>query len=45
MNMCRAHDVCNDSNRQIINADDVLTALEEIEFAEFVEPLRGSLEG
>uniref|UniRef100_A0A803LD13 Uncharacterized protein n=1 Tax=Chenopodium quinoa TaxID=63459 RepID=A0A803LD13_CHEQI len=38
-----AHDICSDSNRQIINADDVLNALEEVEFSEFIEPLRASL--
>ncbi|KAL2507437.1 DNA polymerase epsilon subunit 3-like [Forsythia ovata] len=39
-----ANDVCKESNRQIINAEDVFKALEEIEFAEFVPPLRTSLE-
>ncbi|KNA13236.1 hypothetical protein SOVF_118630 [Spinacia oleracea] len=39
-----AHDICNDSNRQIINAEDVLNALEEVEFSEFVEPLRAALD-
>lgn len=39
-----AHDICTESKRQIINAEDVLKALEEIEFSEFVEPLRASLE-
>ncbi|KAK3018087.1 hypothetical protein RJ639_003376 [Escallonia herrerae] len=33
-----------ESKRQTINAEDVFKALEEIEFAEFVEPLRASLE-
>ncbi|KAL2899429.1 DNA polymerase epsilon subunit 3 [Bienertia sinuspersici] len=39
-----AHDVCNESKRQIINADDVMKALEEIEFSEFVEPLKAPLD-
>ncbi|CAI9778328.1 unnamed protein product [Fraxinus pennsylvanica] len=39
-----ANDVCKESKRQIINAEDVFKALEEIEFAEFVAPLRTSLE-
>ncbi|KAK3027197.1 hypothetical protein RJ639_040368 [Escallonia herrerae] len=40
-----ANDICRESKRQTINAEDVFKALEEIEFAEFVEPLRASLEG
>ncbi|CAO2824781.1 unnamed protein product [Amaranthus hypochondriacus] len=40
-----ANDICHESKRQIISADDVLNALEEIEFSEFVEPLRKSLDG
>ena len=43
--MCRANDVCKESKRQTINADDVFKALEEIEFPEFVVPLKASLEG
>ncbi|KAL3518551.1 hypothetical protein ACH5RR_021140 [Cinchona calisaya] len=39
-----ANDICKESNRQIINAEDVMKALEEIDFLEFVEPLRASLE-
>ncbi|GFZ20205.1 nuclear factor Y, subunit B11 [Actinidia rufa] len=41
----RANDVCKESKRQTINADDVFKALEEIEFPEFVVPLKASLEG
>lgn len=41
----RANDICKDSKRQTINADDVLKALEEIEFPEFAGPLKASLEG
>ncbi|KAG6526109.1 hypothetical protein ZIOFF_016086 [Zingiber officinale] len=39
-----ANDICKESKRQTINADDVLKALEEIDFVEFVEPLKASLE-
>ncbi|PIN20738.1 Class 2 transcription repressor NC2, beta subunit (Dr1) [Handroanthus impetiginosus] len=39
-----ANDICKESNRQIINAEDVFKALEEIEFQEFIGPLRASLE-
>ncbi|ONK71292.1 uncharacterized protein A4U43_C04F6970 [Asparagus officinalis] len=39
-----ANDICKESRRQTINADDVLKAIEEIEFPEFIEPLRASLE-
>ncbi|GAB2214853.1 hypothetical protein Droror1_Dr00019218 [Drosera rotundifolia] len=38
-----ANDICKESRRQTINAEDVLKAVEEIEFPEFVEPLRASL--
>ncbi|CAL1403922.1 unnamed protein product [Linum trigynum] len=38
-----ANDICKESKRQTINAEDVLKALEEIEFSEFVSPLRASL--
>ncbi|CAL5423991.1 unnamed protein product [Camellia sinensis] len=40
-----ANDICKESKRQTINADDVFKALEEIEFPEFVGPLKASLEG
>lgn len=43
--MCRANDICKESKRQIINAEDVFKALEETEFTEFVSPLKDSLEG
>ncbi|XP_010927748.1 DNA polymerase II subunit B4 [Elaeis guineensis] len=39
-----ANDICKESNRQTINAEDVIRAIEEIEFPEFIEPLRISLE-
>lgn len=41
----RANDICKESKRQTINADDVLKALEEMEFPEFIGPLRASLGG
>ncbi|ONK64206.1 uncharacterized protein A4U43_C07F23240, partial [Asparagus officinalis] len=41
----RANDICKESKRQTINADDVLKAIEEIEFPEFIEPEGASLEG
>ncbi|KAG6678844.1 hypothetical protein I3842_14G102300 [Carya illinoinensis] len=39
-----ANDICRESKRQTINADDVLKALEEIEFPEFLKPLKASLD-
>ncbi|KAH9322150.1 hypothetical protein KI387_016789 [Taxus chinensis] len=38
-----ANDICKESKRQGINAEDVLKALEEMEFPELLEPLRTSL--
>ncbi|KAL8158483.1 hypothetical protein V2J09_000020 [Rumex salicifolius] len=38
-----ANDLCKESGRQTINAEDVLKALEEIEFPEFSGPLRTAL--
>ncbi|XP_031503662.1 DNA polymerase II subunit B4 [Nymphaea colorata] len=38
-----ANDICKESKRQTVNAEDVFKALEEIEFQEFVGPLRASL--
>ncbi|KAJ0100070.1 hypothetical protein Patl1_21757 [Pistacia atlantica] len=40
-----ANDICKESKRQTINADDVLKAIEEIDFPEFVGPLKASLDG
>jgi DNA polymerase epsilon subunit 3 len=40
-----ANDACRDAKRSTISADDVLRAVEDIEFADFVEPLQASLEG
>ncbi|KAI9072692.1 hypothetical protein QN277_002908 [Acacia crassicarpa] len=39
-----ANDICKESKRQIISADDVFKALEETEYSEFVRPLKASLE-
>ncbi|XP_059310861.1 DNA polymerase II subunit B4 [Lycium ferocissimum] len=39
-----ANDICKESKRQTINAEDVFKALEEIEFPELIEPLKASLE-
>ncbi|KAK9088348.1 hypothetical protein Scep_027430 [Stephania cephalantha] len=39
----RANDICKESKRQTINAEDVFNALEEIEFIEFIEPLKAAL--
>lgn len=39
-----ANDICKESKRQIISAEDVFKALEETEFPEFVRPLKASLE-
>ncbi|KAJ0043240.1 hypothetical protein Pint_19061 [Pistacia integerrima] len=41
----KANDICKESKRQTINADDVLKAIEEIDFPEFVGPLKASLDG
>ncbi|XVF46917.1 hypothetical protein PTKIN_Ptkin03bG0066900 [Pterospermum kingtungense] len=38
-----ANDICKESKRQTMNAEDVFKALEEIEFSEFVKPLKASL--
>ncbi|EEF38539.1 DNA polymerase epsilon subunit 3 [Ricinus communis] len=38
-----ANDICKEANRQTMNADDVFKALEEIEFSEFIRPLKASL--
>ncbi|XP_047157156.1 DNA polymerase epsilon subunit 3 [Vigna umbellata] len=39
-----ANDICKESKRQIVSAEDVFKALEETEFSEFVRPLKASLE-
>lgn len=40
-----ANDICRESKRQTMSADDVMKAVEEIEFVELIDPLRSSLEG
>lgn len=40
-----ANDICRDAKRQTISADDVLTALGDLEFEELVQPLQEALEG
>jgi DNA polymerase epsilon subunit 3 len=40
-----ANDTCREARRQTISADDVLTALEDLNFGELVEPLKAALEG
>ncbi|CAD5319667.1 unnamed protein product [Arabidopsis thaliana] len=39
-----ANDFCKDARRQTMKADDVFKALEEMDFSEFLEPLKSSLE-
>lgn len=39
-----ANDICKDGKRQTISADDVLTALADLELPELVEPLKEALE-
>ncbi|PKU60231.1 DNA polymerase epsilon subunit 3 [Dendrobium catenatum] len=39
-----ANDICKESRRQTINAEDVFKALDDMEFTEFIQPLRDSLE-
>lgn len=40
-----ANEICRDGRRQTISVDDVLRAIEELEFAEFGEVLKLALEG
>lgn len=40
-----ANDICKDAKRQTISADDILAALTDLEFHEFIEPLKQSLDG
>jgi DNA polymerase epsilon subunit 3 len=39
-----ANDNCKDAKRQTISADDVLTALNDLDFGEFADPLKAELE-
>lgn len=45
MYSCAGNDICKESKRQIISIEDVFTALEDLEFAELLPPLKQSLEG
>jgi len=38
-----ANDFCLNANRSTLNANDVMSAMEELEFEEFVPPLRDIL--
>jgi|APGre2960657444_1045066.scaffolds.fasta_scaffold00025_17 DNA polymerase epsilon subunit 3 len=40
-----ANELCHEGKRLTVNAEDVLRALEEVEFAEFAGPLREALAG
>eukprot|EP00897_Mesotaenium_endlicherianum_P008618 jgi/Mesen1/7785/ME000408S06897 len=40
-----ANEICHESKRQTISADDVLKATEDLDFPEFLEPLKVLLEG
>ncbi|PNH03268.1 DNA polymerase epsilon subunit 3 [Tetrabaena socialis] len=40
-----ANDICQEKRRQTVNADDVLTALTDMDFPELVGPLKEQLEG
>ena len=40
-----ANEVCHENKRLTINAEDVLKAVEEVDFHDFVEPLREALAG
>mmetsp|Transcript_22405 Transcript_22405/g.27012 ORF Transcript_22405/g.27012 Transcript_22405/m.27012 type:complete len:200 (+) Transcript_22405:310-909(+) len=40
-----ANDLCHENHRQTISAEDVLKAVEETEFGEFLEPMKAALEG
>lgn len=41
---CTANDICAEHKRSTISADDVLSALEELEFGEFCDVLRSDLQ-
>jgi len=43
--MYRANEICRESKRQTMSADDVLKAVEELDFPEFAEPLMRCLAG
>lgn len=39
------NDICRENKRQIISVDDVLTAIEDLDFGELLPPLQESLQG
>ena len=40
-----ANDICLDKKRQTISVDDILEALEELEFSDLISQLEGDIEG
>lgn len=40
-----ANDICKEAKRQTISAEDVFTALQDLEFGELISPLKEALEG
>ena len=40
-----ASDLCKEAKRQTLSAEDVLGALQDLDFAEFIPPVRDALEG
>ena len=40
-----ANDICTEQKRQTISVDDVLGALEDLEFSDLISELEGSIEG
>jgi len=40
-----ANDICHENKRLTINAEDVMKAIDDVEFPEFAEPLREALAG
>ena len=40
-----ANDICKDAKRQTISAEDVFTALQDLDFGELISPTKDALEG
>lgn len=40
-----ANDICKEAKRQTISAEDVFTALQDLDFGELVPPTKDALEG
>ncbi len=40
-----ANDICKDAKRQTISAEDVFTALQDLDFSELISPTKDALEG